>query len=138
MTGRGLVKNLSLCLRSLCPVCGKGPLFLPKLQARSLESFFYPVAVCSACGFTFSREGGYYTAAFVPTLPVLSLLFGALVSGFVCLASGVEPLTALTWGGAGVLFGFFLFVRTSIAIYIAVNHTIEPPEKRDQDQETRG
>jgi len=120
---------LTLCLRSRCPVCRQGDLFLPFSRARSFSELILPPKNCNQCGFQFNREPGYYVGVITPTLPILSLATGLVFVIVTYLFFRPEdPYDLAPIGGLGVAVGFILFWRTSIAIFISFDHAICPPE----------
>ncbi|MCW3101324.1 MAG: hypothetical protein JWL77_6942 [Chthonomonadaceae bacterium] len=119
--------RLSFCLRSKCPVCAKGRLFNPPWRIQEVRELFVPVRNCASCGFHFEREPGYYFGSVFPILPILSL-FPAI--SFAALSYFALDMEADAVAGAavfGALFGFVVFFRLSIAIYISIDHSISAP-----------
>ena len=109
-----------------CPECGISPMFIPALKVRSIWNWFTPLDGCPRCGYAYERETGYFlmatwafnygiiaglgmTAAllidhfFQPTLTRLILM--------VCIPM---PICA------------FLFARHAKALYLAMDHYIDP------------
>ncbi len=128
MTGqKSFFEILSLCLRSTCPVCGSGPLFKAITKARKAREFFLPLKSCKHCGFLFGREPGYYFGVLTPLLPMMSLGVGLVFAGATYGLLETDLSGVLAGGAVGIVLGFFGFFRTSIAIYIALDHAIDPP-----------
>jgi len=122
---------LSLCLRSRCPVCGQGDLFTPITKIRSIVHLCVPPERCNHCSFQFSREPGYYFGVLTPLLPIFSLATGLVFIGIYYFALHPEEASQLLLPGAiGTAIGFVLFFRPAIAIYISLDHAIDPPAKR--------
>jgi uncharacterized protein (DUF983 family) len=122
---------LSLCLRSRCPICGQGDLFIPLTQIRSIVRFCLPPEHCNRCSFQFRREPGYYFGILTPLLPIFSLLTGLIFVGIFYFFSRPQEAEQLLLPGAiGTVVGFILFFRPAIAIYISLDHAIDPPPKR--------
>ena len=126
---------LSLCLRSKCPVCSHGHLFAPLLRINSIPSFFYPRKKCDHCGFKFNREPGYYFGVIMPTLPILSLGVGLIFFGVSYFPLRSEIREALWAGVLGVFIGLVSFFRTAVAIYMSIDHALDPPSPRHPDRE---
>lgn len=120
---------LSRCLSSKCPVCGRGRLFAKFYLVQGFNEVFIPLKECRICGFRFGRQPGYYFGVVTPTLPILALMMGAIFAGVTYFGFHQEIDSVLLWGGVGVAIGFFLFFRTAIAVYIALDHAIDPPKQ---------
>jgi uncharacterized protein (DUF983 family) len=119
---------LSRCLRSRCPVCGRGRLFARIKQIKSVAEFFLPLQACDSCGFHFARQPGYYLGVITPLLPILALIAGVVFAGVAYFGFHQELEVVLGWGATGAGIGFLLFFRTAIAIYMALDHAIDPPK----------
>ncbi|HYI45620.1 MAG TPA: DUF983 domain-containing protein [Actinomycetota bacterium] len=61
---RGLTKK--------CPVCGRGKVF---------ESWFHMRKRCTACGYTFEREEGYWVGALIVNIAFAEIWFAVLFVG---------------------------------------------------------
>jgi uncharacterized protein (DUF983 family) len=123
----------SRCLRSRCPVCGEGRLFAELSRLRRVRDFFLPLDHCEKCQFQFARQPGYYMGVLTPILPLLALICGVIFAGLSYFGFGQEVDTVLVWGAFGIAFGLVVFFRAAIAIYIALDHMIDPPGERGQD-----
>ncbi|MDR3606391.1 MAG: hypothetical protein P4M08_03310 [Oligoflexia bacterium] len=123
-----MIRVLSRCLRSKCPVCGQGRLFASPADIRNFSEIFLPLKKCSACGFRFSRQPGYYFGAVTPILPILALMTGTIFAGVSYFGLHQELDAVIMSGATGVILGFILLFRTAIAIYIALDHAVDPPE----------
>lgn len=117
------------CLRSKCPVCGRGKLFEKITNLSQMRDLFLPLTSCTVCFFRFGRQPGYYFGVVTPILPLLSLAVGLVFAGTAHFGFHRELESVLTWGGVGLGIGILLFFRTSIAIYVALDHAIDPPER---------
>jgi hypothetical protein len=125
---RSFFDLLSLCLRSRCPVCEKGRLFLPLPKVRSVAELCLPPKNCDHCGFCFRREPGYYFGVLTPALPILSLLTALVfVIGDYLIFRPEDPHDLLPVAAAGTLFGLVFNIRNAIAIYISFDHALDPP-----------
>jgi uncharacterized protein (DUF983 family) len=124
---RNFIEHLSLCFRSLCPVCGKGNLFVPYLKVKQFRDLFLPPAFCAHCQFQFRREPGYYFGVLTPSLSVLSILAGMICGGFAYFILHLEIPDVVLASLYGLLAGVFVFFRMSIAFFIALDHSIDPP-----------
>lgn len=128
MTGQNnFIEYLSRCFRSFCPVCGKGKLFIPYGDVKEIRDLFLPPKYCDQCKFEFRREPGYYFGVLAPCLSVLSILFGifiGLISFFIFHFEMIDVVWSCLFG---LFLGVFIFFRTSIAIFIAIDHSIDPP-----------
>lgn len=115
-------------LSSKCPVCGKGRLFAKFYKLQRFSELLLPLKTCDACSFGFARQPGYYFGVVTPVLPLLALTVGFFFAGIAYFAFHQERDAVLTWGGVGVATGLLLFFRTAIGVYIALDHTIDPPK----------
>lgn len=120
---------LSRSLSSQCPVCGRGRLFSRLTRVRRMAELFMPLKQCAACGFSFGRQPGYYLGVVTPILPILALMMGAVFAGVSYFVIHHPLETTLAWGGVGVGFGLVVFFRTAIAVYVALDHAIDPPKQ---------
>lgn len=120
---------LSRSLSSKCPVCGQGRLFSKLSRLQQLSDLFLPLKQCEICSFRFGRQPGYYLGVVTPILPFLSLMTGAIFAGTTYFGFHQDLETVLTWGAVGVGIGFLLLFRTAIAVYVALDHAIDPPKK---------
>lgn len=84
---------------------------------------------CDACSFRFGRQPGYYFGVVTPILPILALAAGAVVAGIAHFGFHQELETVLAWGGLGTAVGLLLFFRTAIAVYVALDHAVDPPAR---------
>lgn len=125
---------LSRCLHSKCPVCGTGRLFAKLTRLGSLRDFFLPLEECEFCHFHFARQPGYYLGVVTPILPILALAVGAIFAVFAYLVFDLDLNTILSWGSVGLGIGFILLFRTAVAIYVSIDHAVDPPTK-DADTE---
>ena len=123
----GFFRILSRTLRSRCPVCGNGRLFVPCFRAQTLSEMFLPAEKCDRCGFRFQRERGYYFGVLTPTINILALLTGAAFAELAYLVTGFDFGILMSAGLVGAAFGLILFFRPAIAIYISIDHAINPP-----------
>jgi len=126
---RGFADLLSLCLCSRCPVCGTGRLFQSYLAVRRFRELFLPLEHCDYCSFCFAREPGYYFGVLTPTLSILALCLGAAFAGICYFLMRLELTSVLVSGVVGTLIGLVIFFRTSVAVFIAFDHTIDPPSQ---------
>ena len=120
---------LSRTLSSKCPACGRGRLFSKLSRPQRFADLFLPLKRCEACGFRFGRQPGYYFGVITPVLPILSLMMGATLAGVTYFGFHQEIEIVFTWGAAGVGIGFLIFFRTAIAVYVALDHAIDPPKR---------
>lgn len=98
-------------------MCGQGRLF----------ELFLPPDRCEVCRFQFARQPGYYFGVLTPILPILSLMTGIFFAGVSYFGFHEAIDSVLVSGGVGIAVGFGAFFRTAIAIYIALDHAIDPP-----------
>ena len=125
---------LSRTLRSRCPACGQGRLFCPFLRAEKIADLFFPAGPCDVCAFRFKRQPGYYFGVITPILPILSLLSGGGFAGMAYFGFHRDLDNILFWGGVGVVSGFLLFFRTAIAVYISLDHAVDPPGSDEKNK----
>jgi uncharacterized protein (DUF983 family) len=124
---KSFLKILSLSLCSKCPVCERGRLFVPYLQAHRFRDYFLPLENCESCRFQFGREPGYYFGVLTPTLSILALGLGILFSGISYFLFHLDLVDVILIGALGLIMGLILFFRTAIAVFIAFDHAIDPP-----------
>lgn len=128
LRGRSFFEIFWLCLRSRCPVCGNGRLFVPLMELSSPVDLWEPAKKCRICKFTYRREPGYFFGAVIPVLPILSIVAGLFSAGvYYLFLRPSEVDEVLPSGAAGMALGFILFYRVTIALYISFDHTIDPP-----------
>lgn len=126
---RTFTEILSLCLRSRCPVCAQGQLFVPLLQVRSLAHLLMPPNRCATCSFQFRRESGYYFGVLTPLLPIFSLATGLVfVATYFLWTRTTNAMDLLRPGAIGTGIGFILFFRPALAIFITLDHAVDPPK----------
>jgi len=125
---RTFAELLSRCLRSRCPVCGKGRLFASLFGVGRFRNIFIPLEACEHCQFRFSREPGYYFGCFTPILQILSVWCGAIVAAVSYFVFHADVESVVVAALFGIMGGFLLFFRTSIAMFIAIDHAINPPD----------
>jgi uncharacterized protein (DUF983 family) len=121
---------LSLCLRSRCPVCGKGRLFVPYWKVNQIRDFFLPPLACNQCQFQYRREPGYYFGVLTPTLSILAVMSGIVCAGIAYFLFQIEIPDVVLLSLLGLCGGVFVFFRTAIAVFIAFDHAIDPPSVR--------
>jgi len=87
-----------------------------------------PLDNCNVCGFKFARELGYYFGVVTPTLPILALGTALIfvISDYL-IRHPEDPRDLIPMGLVGACAGLILFFRTSIAVYVAIDHSIDPP-----------
>lgn len=134
---RSFPELLSLCLRSTCPVCARGRLFVSRARARSPREHFLPARRCDSCGFEFTREPGYFLGAITPVLQLLALGFAAAVGGLSYAFAGARLPEVLYVGAAAAALGLLVFSRTAVAVFIAIDHALDPPRRRTPDRVSR-
>ncbi len=115
------------CLRHQCPVCLNGRLYAKLAETRRIHDLIFPLEFCPSCHFRFAREPGYYVGIITPLLPILSLGTGAIFAALAYFFSNGDVDTALISGAIGLGLGFILLFRTSIAIYVAIDHLVNRP-----------
>jgi hypothetical protein len=96
---------------------------------KKFRDLLLPAEECPNCLFRFGREPGYYFGVLTPILPLISLGLGAFCAAIAYLAASRDLLTVLVAGGLGTALGLPLFFRPSIAFYVALDHSIDPPPK---------
>lgn len=121
-----LIRYLARAMRLRCPECGISPLFVKFRNTRSVRDWFTPLDGCPRCGYAYEREDGYFLVAIwgvhyfvVAGAGLVAGLMADLlfrVSLIVLVSAVCVPM---------VLFGFF-FARWSKAIYLAIDHFIDP------------
>jgi uncharacterized protein (DUF983 family) len=123
---------LGRCLRLRCPVCGQGPIF---------RSWFAAHERCERCGFVFARDNeygqeGYFTGAMAINVVITGVL--PLIAIFVLALTSRFPVVPLTTAGViwTALFPI-LFYRHACAIWIVIDHLINPPSPAELAGERR-
>jgi hypothetical protein len=62
-----------------------------------------------------------------PVLPLLALVAGAACAGlYYWVAQPENILELLIPGGVGVALGFVIFFRPALAIYVRIDHAVDP------------
>jgi uncharacterized protein (DUF983 family) len=113
-------------LRLKCPECGISPIFTPARRVRSLYDWFTPLDGCPRCGFAYVRESGYFLLA------ICVVNYGVIAGLGLFVAFLFEWLYPLTmWQYMLLVFSplpllSFLFARHAKAIFMAIDHYIEP------------
>ena len=111
MVGKLLWRGLTL----RCPRCGTG-----KLYQRGYKMYDR----CSACGWVFEREEGYWTGAMAVNLVVTELLIFALIFPLLILQASVI-LTLILGLGLAILTPF-LFYWHSKSLWMAMDFMLHP------------
>ena len=116
-------------LRLQCPECGRHPVFTPARKVRSLYDWFYPLDGCPQCGYAYEREDGYFLIAIWAVnyglVGALGMTAGLLMQAYTTLSLWrIVAILALTMPLASVL-----FARHAKAIYLAVDHYLDPHVK---------
>ncbi len=107
-------------LRMRCAVCGEG---------RPFSGWFSMAPECSACGYHYKREPGYFVGAmYVSYLMCVPLVMPAVLY---CMLTGV-PM----WAACGTAFGLTtvlspLIFRYSRGVWVAWDLVLSPLEPRD-------
>jgi hypothetical protein len=86
------------------------------------------------CRFRFYREPGYYFGVVTPILPMLALGFAVVMAAIAYIGFHADLRSVIFVGGVSASIGLILFFRTAIAIYIAVDHAIDPPRRREESE----
>ena len=129
MRAKSFLNILFLCLRSRCPICGVGELFTPILKVRSFGLLCMPPDRCNYCSFKFCREPGYYFGVLTPLLPIFALSTGLVfVVIYYLLSHPDEAFQLLVPGAMGTAVGLLLFFRPAVAIFMSLDHAIDPPD----------
>ena len=107
------------CLRLRCPACGRGRLF---------RGWFRMHAKCDGCGMKFEREPGYFLGSIYFNYGVTALLVIGLYLGLWLgdVATPEQLLVSLTV--FSVIFPL-IFFRWSRALWMALDHFYDPPQK---------
>jgi uncharacterized protein (DUF983 family) len=115
-----------------CPRCGKGQIFEP-----GLRGLFFLNDECSVCGLSFMPEPGYYLGAMYVSygLGVLTVLPVAIYLGVIAhwpLWSVLAIMVIQT------LVSMLLFLRLSRAVWLHVDHTLDPQQTEGSLRRERG
>jgi uncharacterized protein (DUF983 family) len=117
-----------------CPSCGVSPMFRPLLKSRTLDQWLTPLKGCPKCRYDYEREPGYFLPA---TWMVHCFSVLGLGTTLMILAEWFWDLSSLALVAVAcipsLLFSF-LFARHSKAIYLALDHWIDPPVVGTQDE----
>ncbi|HUH07701.1 MAG TPA: DUF983 domain-containing protein [Egibacteraceae bacterium] len=112
-------------LRNHCPHCAERRIWASwgKLKPR-----------CPGCGYSFSREEGYWVGAMIVNIGAAQLLFMALLLGTMALTWPDVPWTGLLIGTAAVMVAFpiWFYPRTK-TLWIWLDLRVHPytPEERE-------
>ena len=117
-------------MRLRCPVCGQSPIFVPWHSLRRLRDWFVPLDGCPRCGYPYEREPGYWLLSIWAINYGFGSLMGIAIYG-VLETFFVLPLPELLfWVIAPVVVFNFFFARHSKALFLAIDHYIDPHGKR--------
>jgi uncharacterized protein (DUF983 family) len=113
-------------MRLRCPECGRARIFKPWRQSRTLEDWFAPLHGCPHCDYAYQREPGYFLAAICAVN--YGVVCGSAIFASLCLDIFFSPPV---WVYIAFIFvpmpiGSFLFARHAKAIFLAIDHFIEP------------
>ncbi len=106
-------------LRLRCPRCGRGDVFDGPFRMRS---------ECPVCGLRFEREPGYFVGAIYINYGVTVV---SALAGYFALGAWLDPWVGwqlLVWGAFVVVFPLWAF-RYSKALWLAVDHLVDPPDE---------
>lgn len=132
----GLVKawhyfRRALCLR--CPICGLSPLYPPAHEAHNLLAWFATLPGCDKCGYDYQREPGYFlTVAWLLNWQVV-FAFGLLSFIFLEDLFKLPFLQLLFFNAVFTLIIITLTVRHTKALFMAVDHLLDPVSSEDFD-----
>ena len=116
----GLIRALFL----RCPNCGKGKLF-----RRGYTMY----EKCSACGWRFERESGYWTGAIALNLAVTELLIAIVVVPLAAwLAITQQPITLLLIGLPLPFILPFLFFRHAKSFWMSFDFRVHPVDAEER------
>ena len=117
----------ALALR--CPECGLNPIFRPLREVKNLYDYFTPLDGCPHCGYPYEREDGYFLLSVwvlnYGIVSMIGLLAGIFIQSryhpgvFSPLWLWLLPLPVIS----------FLLARHSKAIFLAIDHAIDPHVK---------
>jgi predicted RNA-binding Zn-ribbon protein involved in translation (DUF1610 family) len=111
-----------------CPECGVSPMFVPLARTRSLHDWYQPLDGCPRCGYAYEREPGYFLLAIWGSQYGVVAGFGVTL-GLILLSAGLS-LTKVLWFTCVPMFILAVaFIRHAKAIYLAVDHFIDPQRK---------
>jgi uncharacterized protein (DUF983 family) len=117
-------------MRLRCPECGASPIFRPITQTRSWHHWATPLSGCPRCDYAYEREPGYFLPAIwvvhVFTVFGFGLVLGLVLDTWLHAPLGLLMLTVCV----PMLLFALAFVRHAKAIYLAVDHLIEPQRRR--------
>lgn len=114
-----------------CPVCGKSHIFLPILKTRSLRDWFTPLDGCPRCGYAYEREPGYFLASTWIINYGAGSILGIIIYLILDTLYRPDILPLLTAVLTPIVLFNLLFARHSKALFIAIDHLLDPHE-RDQ------
>jgi len=117
-------------MRLRCPECGMSRIFKPWRQTRTLEDWVRPLHDCPNCEYEYQREEGYFMMA-ICAVNYGVITAGAIVVAFLLYTFVSPPLWVY------IVFIFvpmpllsFLFTRHAKALWMAIDHYLEPQAKR--------
>ena len=108
-------------VRLRCPVCGQAPMF---------QGLFRMAPRCTACGFQYEREPGYFLGS-------IYFSYGAI--GLITMVALLVLQFVLHWDIVGILATLSVFIvactvlgfRHARAFWLALDLTFDPPKSSD-------
>ncbi|HYG77427.1 MAG TPA: hypothetical protein VEK08_20640 [Planctomycetota bacterium] len=110
-------------LKLRCPECGETPIFAREIH--SLKDWVCPLEGCPRCGYKYEREPGYFL---ISTWAINYGVIGALGLATVFLINNLTVALAIVLVLLPIL--NFLFIRHSKALYLAMDHYLDPVVKK--------
>lgn len=113
-----------------CPVCGESRIFAPASSVRSLRAWLTPLDGCPICRYRYERESGYFLLATWAVNYVfvggLALAVWILIANFTRMSLAGTLLVLLV----PMPFASLLFARHAKALWLALDHFVDPHRRR--------
>jgi uncharacterized protein (DUF983 family) len=121
------MRSLGRALLARCPVCGEGEIW---------ERFGETVEHCPGCGYSFSREEGYWAGALIVAMAIVLLLFFVIFVGGIVLFWPDVPWNALLLVSLVAIGGApFLLYPQSKTIWVWLDQRVHPYDPSERDWE---
>ena len=124
-------------LQLRCPECGISPVLVPTKNVRRLYDWMFPLDGCPRCGYAYEREPGYFLISIwavnygvigglgVAALFLVDNVFHPPLWETMCMVLPAIPLAN------------FLFIRHAKALFLAMDHYMDPHVKPKVDPTQR-
>jgi uncharacterized protein (DUF983 family) len=135
---RRFAQYMKRACRLTCPECGRSPIFKPLRQVRGITDWLRPLDGCPRCRYRYEREEGYFLLA------IWVINYGIVGGLAVFLALTLDALVGLTlrqqilYVVLPMPFLSFLLARHAKALFLAIDHFVDPQCRVDNNDEGHG